>query len=248
MLKQSRMDIRDTLARKAIKAVYNINLYKEQESYVNLFQQYLSQSGGYSQASTFFKHSWLKQMRFLIMVKLTNVLITTLPAEQQKMSKLYYGPSSKQQCGIYTDLHISQTTLSNWDLKLLNKVFFYAFKFRISKDDVFYLPRLVNTVKFLSDFVALAQKLDPSGKLDLVSPGFLDNANLKLVNYREIISIIGKHKENDRESMLSMIVSTKAKHPDATAAEIGAKCFMDPTLVSKNIRTFQKSISQYLVV
>ncbi len=246
MYKQLRTDTRNSLARRAIKAVFDKDFYKEQEDMVSFYQQYLSNSG-LSKTSQVFRFSWLKQSRRMITYKLTDTLLQTLPADWQKMARLYYA-EDKPQVKISSALFISSSTLNNWDVRLLEMVVNYAILLRISKDDVFYLPRLINMVKALSDLSMLVKRLDQLGKTDIVSPAFIANINQRMVNYRAIINIMDNHRLNHDQGLLEMVVTAKCNSPMSTACEIADACDgIHPTVVGKYLKDFYREIDYLLV-
>ena len=118
MYRQSRTDTRDFLARKAIKAVFDKNFYREQEALALSFQQYLSSKGA-GDISDVFRFSWMKQSRRMITYRLTSTLIQTLPLRWQRMAEMHYA-SEDRQVKICNDLYLSVSTLNNWDMRLLN--------------------------------------------------------------------------------------------------------------------------------
>ena len=244
--RQSRMNTSVCLARKAIRTVYNRKIYSEQEDAARCFQRYLGNNGS-ARISQVFRYSWLKQTRRMITYRLTSTLLQTLPLQWQKMAEMHYGPSEKQQAKVSMDLFISSSTFNNWDLKMLQMVINYAILLRLSTDDVFYSARLVNMVKALSDLLLVIKKLDPDGKDALISPAFVSNVSQKLVNYRQIITIIENYKLNSRNGTLPLVVSAMCSNPEATAQEIALAGPMDPTTVSNNLRLFRKEISHYLI-
>ncbi len=246
MYNQVRTDTRNSLARRAIKAVFYKDFYKEQEDMVSFYQQYLS-NRGLSNTSQVFRFSWLKQSRRMITYKLTDTLMQTLPVDWQKMARLYYA-EDKPQVKISGDLFISSSTLNNWDIRLLEMVVNYAILLRISKDDVFYLPRLINMVKALSDISMLIKRLEQYGKLDIVSPGFIANVNQRMVNYRAIINIMDNHRLNHDQGLLEMVVTAKCNSPMSTAFEIAKVCGgIHPTVVGKYLKDFYREIDYLLV-
>lgn len=245
MYRQSRTDTRDFLARKAIKAVFDKNFYREQEALALSFQQYLSSKGA-GDISDVFRFSWMKQSRRMITYRLTSTLIQTLPLRWQRMAEMHYA-SEDRQVKICNDLYLSVSTLNNWDMRLLNMVINYAILLRLSKEDVFHLPRLVNMVNALSDMLMLIKKLDPAEKGQLVSPAFTANLRERLSKYREIISVLDGYKLNYRNGMMPMIVTAKCNNPEATAPEIADICNMHASIVGKYLKNFQNEISPYLL-
>ncbi len=244
MYKQSRTDTRDSLARKAIRSVYDKNFYEEQKDLADSFQQYLS-SKGTTEISDVFRYSWMKQSRRIITYRLTSTLLQTLPLRWQRMAEMHYS-SKAQQVKICNDLFLSVGTFNNWDMRLLNMVINYAILLRVSKDDVFYLSRLVNMVEALSDLLLLIKKLDPMDKGQLVNRAFTANIKDRLSKCREIISILNYCKLNNRSSIKNMIVTAKCNNPEATVTDIAEWSGAHYTKVGKCLKEFQEEISPYL--
>lgn len=248
MFTQSRTDTRNSLARKAIKSVYDKDFYKRQIELASFFQEFLDSSAGdVSKTSFSFRYSWLKQARCIITHKLTTALIQTIPQNWQRMAEMRYSPKAYKQTKVSDDLFIATGTLNNWELKLLEMVTNYAILLRISKEDIFYLPRLVNMVSVLTDMTLLIRKLDTYTEKPIVSPAFIANINQRMNNYQAIISCLDKHKHNHKQGFMQMIVSTKCNNPEATAKQIGINCGIHPSVVGKYINMVYEETKPYLV-
>lgn len=242
--RQSKTDTRDTLARKAIKAVYDKDFFREQEELATYYQQYLS--SGSTNLSVSLRYSWLKQSRRMITYRLTSTLIQTLPDAWQTMAEMNYSAKSSQ-LKICNDLFLSVSTFNNWDFRLLQMVLNYAILLRLSAEDLFYLPRLVSMVSALSDMLILVRKLDPGDGGKLVTYSYIANLKERLSKYREVISVLDKFKLDSRSGMMPMIITAKCNNPEATTSDIGGICNIHPTIVGKYLQQFQKQMSPYLI-
>ena len=191
----------------------------------------------------------MKQSRRMITYRLTSTLIQTLPLRWQRMAEMHYA-SEDRQVKICNDLYLSVSTLNNWDMRLLNMVINYAILLRLSKEDVFHLPRLVNMVNALSDMLMLIKKLDPAEKGQLVSPAFTANLrdSFRASEVRRSLPARAcSYKLNYRNGMMPMIVTAKCNNPEATAPEIADICNMHASIVGKYLKNFQNEISPYLL-
>ena len=243
MFNQVKTDTRRSLARKSIRAVFDKKFYNAQEDLASFYQQYFSEGHNNSQM---FRFSWLKQCRLMITYNLTSSLLQTLSPEKQKLAEMLYY-SEQTQISICNNLFISVSTLNNWDMRLLDMLVDYAILLRITKHDVFYLPRLINMVKALSDLSMLIKRLDQHSSTAIVSPAYVANINQRMTNYRAIITVLNDYKLNSDQGYKPMIVSAKCNNPDATAIEIASVCKVHPTVVGNNLNNFFKEIENFLV-
>ena len=247
MYKQTRTDTCKSLARKAIISVFNKDFYREQEEIISFYQEYLNSNNvSINSASQSFRFSWLKQARRIITYRLTKSLIQTLPMDWQKFAKMYYFADDNQ-VKICNEIHIASQTLNNWDYRLLDMVVYYAILLRISKNDLFHLPRLVNIVNALSELTLLIKKLDCNADSPIVPASYKANIAQRMANYRAIITALTTYKTNRDQGLMPMIISVKCNNPDAKNTTIALECNIHPSVVNKYVNEFYTEIYKYLV-